>query len=102
MRDLSVSAHGVTSTTGEPEPEIALETPPQDKPGACALIAAACLSLLRQPPTPGDNVKAAPTDQNQKLTGHKASMNRTEFLQQPEVIGFTDWLAATLPSDGFS
>lgn len=24
-------------------------------------------------------------------------MNRTEFLQQPEVIGFTDWLAATLP-----
>jgi hypothetical protein len=29
-------------------------------------------------------------------------MNRTEFLQQPEVIGFTDWLAATLPSDRFS
>jgi hypothetical protein len=24
-------------------------------------------------------------------------MNRTEFLQQPEVKGFTDWLAATLP-----
>lgn len=24
-------------------------------------------------------------------------MNRTEFLKQPEVIGFTDWLAATLP-----
>jgi hypothetical protein len=35
-------------------------------------------------------------------TGHEASMNRTEFLQQPEVIGFTDWLAATLPSDRFS
>lgn len=30
-------------------------------------------------------------------TGPKTPMNRTEFLQQPEVAGFTDWLAATLP-----
>ena len=50
----------------EPVPEIAPATPPHREPGLGTLIAAVCLSLLRQPPPPSDNAKAAPAAQNNK------------------------------------
>lgn len=51
----------------EPEPdEKAPAPPPIREPGLGTLIAAVCLSLLRQPPAPSDNAKAAPAAQNNK------------------------------------
>lgn len=50
----------------EPEPEKAPSPPPIREPGLGTLIAAVCLSLLRQPPAPSDNAKEAPADQNKK------------------------------------
>lgn len=68
IRDL-IHFHRMEPPAPQPaaaEPEKSLETPPRREPGLGTLIAAVCLSLLRQPPVPGDNPKAAPAAQNKK------------------------------------